>query len=47
MHVGTVVGPGTEASYVEFAQLLLLRQLYVMAEVTVVPLVVKQNHKEI
>lgn len=39
MHVGTVVGSGTEPSDVEFTQLLLLWQLDVVAEVTVVPLV--------
>ena len=38
MHVGTVVGSGTKSSDVELAQLLLLGQLNVMAEVTVVTL---------
>lgn len=38
MHVRTVVGSGTKSSDVELAQLLLLGQLDVMAEVTVVPL---------
>ena len=38
MHVRAVVGSGTEPSYVELAQLLLLRQLDVVAEVAVVPL---------
>lgn len=43
MHVRTVVGSGTESSYVELAQLLLLRQLNIMTEVAVVPLVVKKR----
>lgn len=38
MHVGTVVGSGTEAGDVELAELLLLGQLDVMAEVAVVAL---------
>lgn len=38
MHVRTVVSSGTESSDVELAQLLLLWQLNVMAEVTVVAL---------
>lgn len=38
MHVRTVVGSGTKSSDVELAQLLLLGQLDVVAEVTVVPL---------
>lgn len=38
MHVGTVVRSGTESSDVELAQLLLLGQLDVVAEVAVVPL---------
>ena len=41
MHVRTVVGSGTESSDVELAQLLLLGQLDVMAEVAVVPLVIE------
>lgn len=40
MHVGTVVGPGAVPRDVELTQLLLLGQLDVVAEVTVVPLVV-------
>jgi hypothetical protein len=44
MHVGTVLGPSTEASDVELAKLLLLGQLDVMAEVTVVPLVVNGDN---
>lgn len=39
MHVRTVVSSGTKPSDVELAQLLLLGQLNVMAEVAVVPLV--------
>lgn len=45
MHVGTILSPGTEASDVELAQLHLLGQLNVMAEVTVVPLVVKGGNE--
>lgn len=44
MHVGTVVGPGAVSSDVELAQLLLFGQLDVMAEVAVVPLVVKKRN---
>ena len=44
MHVRTVVGPGTEPSDVELAQLLLLGQLNVMAEVAVVPLLIEKHH---
>lgn len=40
MHVRAVVGSGAESSDVELAQLLLLWQLNVVAEVAVVPLVV-------
>lgn len=47
MHVGTVVGSGTKSSDVELAQLLLLGQLNVMAEVAVVPLVIEKGHNEI
>ena len=52
MHVGTVLGPSAEASDVELAKLLLLGQLDVMAEVTVVPLVVvgdnyNMSHKQV
>lgn len=43
MHVRTVIGTGTEPSYVELAQLLFLGQLNVVAEVAVVPLVVKNK----
>lgn len=43
MHVGTVIGTSAESSYIELAQLLLLGQLDVMAEVAVVPLVVKNK----
>lgn len=43
VHVGTVVGPGAEARDVELAQLLLLGQLHVVAEVAVVPLVVEME----
>ncbi len=39
MHVGTVVSSGTKSSDVELAQLLLLGQLNVMAEVAVVTLI--------
>ena len=38
MHVRTVVGPGTKSSDVELAQLLLLGQLDVVAEVAVISL---------
>ena len=43
MHVRAVVSSSTESSNVELAQLLLLRQFYVMAEVAVVPLMVKKK----
>lgn len=46
MHVRTVVGSGTESSDVELAQLLLLWQLNVVAEVAVVPLVMEKGHNE-
>lgn len=42
MHVRTVVSSGTKPSDVELAQLLLLGQLNVMAEVAVVPLLRKK-----
>lgn len=41
MHVRTVVGSGAEPSDVKLAQLFLLGQLDVVAEVAVVPLVVE------
>jgi len=43
MHVRTVVCSGTESGDVELAQLLLLGQLDVVAEVAVVPLVVEKK----
>lgn len=45
MHVGTVVAAGAETSDVKFTQLLLLGQLDVMAEVAVVPLVVRNGQR--
>lgn len=42
MHVGAVVGTSAESSDIELAQLLLLGQLNVVAEVAVVPLVVEK-----
>lgn len=42
MHVRAVVSSGTKPSDVEFAQLLLLGQLNVMAEIAVIPLVRKK-----
>lgn len=49
MHVGTVVSTGTKPGDVELAQLLLFGQLDVMAEVTVVTLMMtkKENFKQI
>lgn len=45
MHVRTVVSSSTESCDVELAQLLLLRQLDVMAEVAVIPLVVEDGSR--
>lgn len=44
MHVWTVVSAGTKPGDVELAQFLLLGQLNVMAEVTVVTLLRNKNH---
>lgn len=44
MHVWTVVSAGTKPCDVELAQFLLLGQLDVMAEVTVVTLLRNKNH---
>lgn len=43
MHVRTVFRPCTEASDVEFAKFLLLRQLNVMTEVAVVALKIERQ----
>lgn len=43
MHVRAVVSSGTEASDVELAKLFLFRQIDIMAEVAVVPLVWKKD----
>lgn len=44
MHVGTVVGAGTKPGDVELAQLLLFGQLDVVAEVTVVTLMMNKKN---
>lgn len=43
MHVGTMLGTGTKPGDVELAQLLLFGQLDVMAEVTVVTLMMNKK----